>query len=352
MIPIRNLIYLLLYAWDALDEAETLAITPEPETRLLDLLAAVLNRGMDHLLRRGLNRNYLDQREAIPGIRGKLDLSATIKANLLSRAHAVCEFDEFSHDVLYNRILKATLRRLLQTRRLDPRLRNPLRATYHRLHEVTDIPLSLRAFRSVRLHRNNRMYRFLLDVCLLLYQCLIPDEATGQLLFRNFVRDERRMRRLFERFVRNFLRREQRHFRVEAESMEWEQTTGSPADLAFLPGMRTDITLRRPGRTLVIDTKFYREPLQQHRGRWTVRSGHVYQLFAYMRNLAKRGQAAAEVDGMLLYPQASHTLDLSFRIHGHCVRVRTINLKRPWRDIHDDLLALLPFSTSSSSPLP
>jgi 5-methylcytosine-specific restriction enzyme subunit McrC len=352
MIPVQNLYYLLVYAWNVLDEAETLAITPEPETRILDLLAAVLNRGIDHVLRRGLDRNYLAQREAIPGIHGKLDLTATIKANLLSRAHTVCEFDEFSHNVLHNRILKATLRRLLQTRHLDLRLRDPLRATYHRLHEVTDIPLSLRAFRSVHLHRNNRIYRFLLDVCLLLYQCLIPDEATGQLLFRNFVRDERRMRSLFERFVRNFLRREQRDFHVEAESLRWEQTAGSSADLAFLPGMRTDVTLRRPGRTLVIDAKFYREPLQCHRSRWTVRSGHLYQLFAYLRNLAARGQAAAEVDGMLLYPQASRMLDLSFHIHGHFVRIRTINLMRPWREIHNDLLALLPYSTSFSSPLP
>ena len=350
MIPIQNLFYLLLYAWDALDEAETLAIAPEPETRLLDLLAAVLNRGMDHLLRRGLDRNYLAQREAIPGIRGKLDLTATIKANLLSRAHAICEFDEISHDVLDNRILKATLRRLLQTHRLDPRLRDALRATFHRLHEVTDVTLALRDFRSVRLHRNNRIYRFLLDVCQLLYRCLIPDEATGQLVFRNFIRDERRMRGLFERFVRNFLRREQRDFRVEAEALRWEETTCSPVDLAFLPRMRTDVTLRRPGRTFVIDAKFYREPLQQHRGRWTVRSGHLYQLFAYLRNFAARGQAAAEIDGMLLYPQTSRSLDLSFHIHGHKVRVRTINLKQSWRQIHDDLLALLPTGASSSAP--
>jgi 5-methylcytosine-specific restriction enzyme subunit McrC len=249
-----------------------------------------------------------------------------------------------------NRILKATLRRLLQTRRLDPRLRDPLRATYHRLHDVTDRPLTLRAFRAVRLHRNNRVYRFLLDVCLLLYQCLIPDQETGELRFRNFVRDERRMHRLFERFVRNFLRREQRSFHVEAETLRWEETTASPGDLAFLPGMRTDVTLRRPGRTLVIDAKFYREPLQHHRGRWTVRSGHLYQLFAYLRNLAARRQPAAQIDGMLLYPQAARVLDLSFYIHGHYVRVRAINLKQPWRDIHDDLLALLPSSASSSLP--
>jgi 5-methylcytosine-specific restriction enzyme subunit McrC len=177
-----------------------------------------------------------------------------------------------------------------------------------------------------------------------------PSRFQTKLLFRNFFRDERRMRGLFERFIRNLLRREQRSFRVEAEQLRWELTTGSAADLAFLPRMRTDVTLRRPGQTLVIDAKFYREPLQQHHGRWTVRSGHLYQLFTYLRNLAVQGQPSSEVEGMLLYPQANRVLDLAFEIHGHRVRVCTINLKEPWPQIHNALLALLPGVTSSTVP--
>src|SRR5262249_26147763 len=141
--------------------------------------------------------------------------------------------------------------------------------------------------------------------------------------------------------IRNFFRREQRNYSVEAAPLRWELTTGSGADLAFLPGMRTDVTLRRPGRTLVIDAKFYREPLQQHHGRWTVRSGHLYQLFAYLKNLAARGQPVAETEGLLLYPEATRVLNLTYQIHGHSVRVRTINLKQPWPQIHEDVLALL-----------
>jgi 5-methylcytosine-specific restriction enzyme subunit McrC len=348
MIPIQNLYFLLLYAWDALEEAQTVEVAAEPETKLLDLLAAVLHRGVDHLLRRGIDRGYLAHREAIPGIRGKLDLAGSIKTNILGRGHSVCEFDEFSHDVLPNRILKATLRRLLRTRRLDSRLRNSLRVSYHRLHEVSDIALSLETFRSVHLHRNNQIYRFLLDVCRLLHQCLIPNQLTGELVFREFLRDERRMRGLFERFIRNFLRREQSAFRVEAEPLRWEITTGSPGDLAFLPGMRTDVTLRRPAQTLVIDAKYYKEPLQEHRGRWTVRSGHLYQIFTYLKNIAARGQLTSEIEGLLLYPQSARALNLSYQIHGHRVRVRTIDLKQPWPQIRNDLLALLPSTTKSS----
>src|SRR5262245_26757550 len=142
MIPIQNLYYLLLYAWDALEQGEAVGVEVEPQTQVLDLLAAVLNRGLDRLLRQGLHRAYSSLNETIAGVRGKVDLSATTKADLLRRGRAVCEFDELSHDVLHNRILKASLRQLLRGDGLDSRLRDLLRATWHRLHEVSDITLT------------------------------------------------------------------------------------------------------------------------------------------------------------------------------------------------------------------
>src|SRR3954468_9405112 len=104
MIAIKNLYYLLLYAWDAFEEGRMAPVDAEPDTDLLNLLAAVLTRGIDHLLRRGPDRGYLPRTEVIPGIRGKLDLSASIKANLLPSARTACQFDELSHDVPHNQI--------------------------------------------------------------------------------------------------------------------------------------------------------------------------------------------------------------------------------------------------------
>lgn len=86
MIAIRNVYYLLLYAWDRLDEGRMATIDAEPDTDLVDLLASVLVRGVDDLLRRGLDRGYLLDADDISGIRGKFDVSATIKANLLPLA--------------------------------------------------------------------------------------------------------------------------------------------------------------------------------------------------------------------------------------------------------------------------
>jgi 5-methylcytosine-specific restriction enzyme subunit McrC len=69
-IPIENLYYLLCYAWNRLDEAEIVDVDLEPETKVLDLLAKVLVNGVNHVVRRGLDRGYVVHEESVAGIKG------------------------------------------------------------------------------------------------------------------------------------------------------------------------------------------------------------------------------------------------------------------------------------------
>ena len=98
---------------------------------------------------------------------------------------------------------------------MDPGLHAAFVGTDRRLHGISVVRLSRRVFRTVQLHRNNRFYRFLLGICRLIHDSLLVDEVTGEVQFRDFVRDDRRMRLLFKRFLRNFYRREQADFAVE-----------------------------------------------------------------------------------------------------------------------------------------
>jgi 5-methylcytosine-specific restriction enzyme subunit McrC len=349
-IPIQNLYYLLLYAWDVLDESDPVDVSPEPETSLAELFASVLNRGIDHLLRRGIDRGYVPYREGVAGVRGKLDLSATVKGNLLPRARTICDFDELTHNVLHNQILRTTVLRLIRVPGLADHVRESLAGTDRHLREIDVIPLSRRDFRSVQLHRNNRFYRFLLHVCRLVHDSMLVSEETGEVQFRDFVRDPHRMRYLFERFLRNFYRREQGEFSVRREHIRWGNATGSPLAMQLLPRMMTDISLTSADRKIVIDAKFYRETLQRQFGKATVRSSHLYQLFAYLTNLATRGGLNARVEGMLLYPVVGQRLDVSYVIQGHPVRVCAIDLCQPWQAIRQDLLALLAAPALAGSP--
>ena len=238
----------------------------------------------------------------------------------------------------HNQIVKATLRSLLYCQALDPRVRVAVKTAYLRLPGISDISLSKRTFRDVQLHRNIHFYRFLIDVCRLLYEHLIPDEAKGTFRFRDFTRDEERMRPLFERFLYNFYKHEQAAFKVRSRRFSWAGARGPAVHL--LPTMLTDITLTRPGRCLVIDAKYTPNVLQEHfHGSSRLRSGHLYQLFAYLKNLPC--VAGTALDGMLLYPLAQRTIDATFTLPGHRMRVCTINLNQHWKLVRRDLLTLV-----------
>ena len=152
-IPILNIYYLLLYAWDALEEGEVVRADAEQSTQLADLFARVLASGTAHLIRRGADRGYITHSEIIPGVRGKIDLARTIKTAALTRAQIACEYDELSYDVVHNRILKATIRDLLYVKELDEGARAALTDVYRRMPEVTPIRVTRQGFRLVQLHR-------------------------------------------------------------------------------------------------------------------------------------------------------------------------------------------------------
>ena len=136
-IPIENLYYLLIYAWNMLEEADQVDVDVAGSTDLLDLLARVLNGGVEHLVRRGLDRAYVARSEEIPGIRGRLLISQSVAKLSFPQGRAWCQFDDLSHDVLHNQIVKSTLGRLLKASDLDKELRKQLRANFDRLGDVS-----------------------------------------------------------------------------------------------------------------------------------------------------------------------------------------------------------------------
>ena len=214
--------------------------------------------------------------------------------------------------------------------------KTPLHDLSERMAEVSTVALEPSSFRRVQVHRNGRPYRFLLRVCELVANQLLVDERTGRYRFSDFTRDEADMARLFEAFVRNFFEREQGAYRVRREWIAWDVAVEDTSQLKWLPGMQTETTLVSSDDCIVIEETF-------DRGRWgreVVRSGHLYQLFAYLRNLEARGGIYRHARGVLLYPAVDQAPQLRYVLQGHCVEVRTLNLAQPWRGIHNDLLAI------------
>ncbi len=198
-------------------------------------------------------------------------------------------------------------------------------------------------------------YGFLLTI-MVAWKSLAPDEQT-RLLKNNpwelcewvakiegagvrALRDEKKMALVFQEFVRNFFAIEL-DFTVTPLTMRWDAVSDKEEDLRMLPTMTTDIHLEKADRRIIIDTKYYKEPLQEHYGKQSIHSEHLYQLFSYLKNSEPRGPVYFNAEGILLYPAIGEKLSFKAKIQGHPVRVCSINLDQPWQMIRSDLLDVL-----------
>lgn len=173
-----------------LEEKDTLAdVDALDSTDLLDLFARVLVNGTRRLLHRGLDRGYLPHEDEFPGVRGKLLVTQTLRRDLLRHRRTACAWDELDYDTLPNRILKTTLERFRDATTFDKRTRAEVHDLLRWLTPVQPIELRAEHFRRVQLHRNNRIYNFLLHICEFIHEEWLPDERGGGRRFRDFIRD-------------------------------------------------------------------------------------------------------------------------------------------------------------------
>ena len=191
-IPIQNIYFLLCYAWDKLEERELVDVDPVGVTELVDLFSRVLISGTNHLLKRGFDRNYVLHEEQTARLKGKIRFEAVVKAGMPT-ATLPCEFDELSYDVVHNRILKATARRLMRADSISKENAEELAALCRQFPEVRDVELTGQIFGQVELNRNNQFYDFLMKLCELIHHNLLVSETRGRSRFRDFTRDRRQM---------------------------------------------------------------------------------------------------------------------------------------------------------------
>ena len=344
-IPIRNIYYLLCYAWDRLEEKDTVDVDPVVGDRVLDLLAKVLLNGTTHLLKRGLDRGYVNFQEDTRCLRGKVDLSASVKRDLLRWGHAHCAYDDLSHDVLHNQILRSTLAILARSDDLDAQIRGACQGMRRRLSGVSETALTRLSFRSVQLSRQTNFYDFLLKTCELIVDNMLPTEETGQSRFREFEQDEVRMRGLFEAFVRNFYKREQKTYEVDGgEWIDWHAEPGNEESKQLLPKMKTDVSLKSSDRHIIIDTKFTPNALRTHFERESLHSPNLYQLHAYITNKRRLLPPESDLTGVLLYPEIGRNLNLGYTFEDMEIRVATVDLSAEPSAIHDRLLQIIDLS--------
>ena len=339
-IPIQNIYIMLIYSWQKHNEKEIVNVDLEGQTNLQNLFAKVLINGVNHLFKRGVNRDYRVENEDIRSVKGKIDFSTTLKKNLLMNGKVQCEFDEFDEDNIQNQIIKAIINKLLITDDIEKEYKSKLFQQRLRLAGISDIRLQASHFSGLRFNSNNRFYEFLLNVCQMIYSNLMPSEEKGKYKFRKFSDDK--LDDLFESFVRSFYNIEQDKLKVKSERFDWAFETLTEGSSEFLPEMRTDISLMNDNRKIIIDTKFYKEALKKNQwGKRIINQNHLYQLTAYMNNTKViEGQS---LEGILLYPTVDDDFDHQYsrRKDGKKISIKSIDLNQDFEKIKSSLMKVI-----------
>ncbi len=344
-IPIQNLYYLLCYAWDVPDQRNKVKVDGEKCPSLVNLIATILLNICEHLLKRGLAQSYHYELQEVEGVRGKLNVSSTLKSGRMRLGYTNCQVDELSQDTLINQIIYSSLKRLLVSDDIDKSIRENLNKTLHKFPRISEIHLTNKIFDQVNLVRNNRSYALVLNTCKLLFQSTLPKkDKVGQYEFIDFTEDEFKMNYLFERFLMNFCKRHcKEHFpQVHREYINFQLT---PFGMMFkragevLPVMETDVSLYNPqtGDKKILDAKYYKEPLVAKYGaQEKVRREHLSQIISYVMNQEDiNNPHTFDTSGTLVYPTIDEDFDFSYRYKGtnHIIRATTINLNQDWNNI-------------------
>lgn len=202
-VPLGNLFRMLEYAYslksfelhEGLHHAETI---PEFYERLANILARrVLDRA-----RRGFYRTYVPDADALPYLRGSLDLSQRLRQPW--RTRLPCDFHEHTADVDENRILLWTLRSIARTGLCTERVLPTVRRSVRTLQgTVSYHPFSHRDCIGRLYNRLNQDYQPLHALCRFFLEHSGPTAERGS---REMIPFLVNVASLFELFVAEWLK--------------------------------------------------------------------------------------------------------------------------------------------------
>ena len=316
---------MLSYAFTTLTPAQDDEIAAEEFDNIHNLFAAILAKGIGQQLKQGLYREYLNRKEDMPVMRGKIDMPGTIKNKIARKQVLTCEYDELSENNLLNQILKTTVMLLIRHTKVDAEYKSDLKKEMLFFSAVDTIEPASIKWTTIRFQRSNQSYRMLISLCQFILEGMLLTTDQGEYKIASFV-DEQRMCRLYEKFILEYFSKEHPALNVCASQIPWALDDGIGT---MLPVMQSDITLSYGSKVLIIDAKYYAHTTQVQYDKHTLHSNNLYQIFTYVKNKdAEFGDKPHEVSGMLLYAQTDEAIqpDNTYMMSGNRITVKTLDL--------------------------
>ena len=353
-IPVRNLWLLMLYASDLFRTRGIgkIGLEGSPDD-LPDLVAEILAHAVEVRQRRHLSLGYRSREAALHRVRGRIDVLTTERHQLLDRGMVACRFDELTIDTPRNRFVRAALEAICRiVKRQDVAHRCRALASGMKAMGVSGEPPTRTQMSTDRFGRHDADDRLMVAAAKLAFELTLPTETSGPHVLTLPDREAAWVRRLFERAIGGFydVVLSPQGWQVKCGgTLSWQISEKTVGIDSILPSMRTDVVLDHPikRRRIVIDTKFTSIVTNGWSREETLRSGYLYQIYAYLRSQVGRGDALADfASGLLLHPAIGQMVDETVVIQGHPVRFATVNLSAPPGEIRAQLVRLCEADTA------
>lgn len=329
---------MLSYAFRTLTKQGYREMSTEKFSNTADLMTEILIAGISQQLKRGLGRAYIEQMEDIPVIRGRVNITESVKRQTMINRKLSCVYDDFSVNNSKNRIIKSTALLLLRAdvaKQRKSRLRKLL--VYFDKVELIDLRT---VDWNIHYDRNNQTYRMLISICYLVVKGLLQTQADGKTKIMDFL-DDQQMYHLYEKFILEYYKKEYPYITTNASKIKWQLDDGMDY---MLPNLLSDITLEYDNKVLIIDAKYYSHIMQNRYEKETIRSANMFQIFTYVKNKeAELKDKPHEVAGMLLYAQTDNGTQPEYRyqMSGNMISVKTLNLNCDFEDIRRQLDSII-----------
>lgn len=201
-LPAARVLFLWFYAFDSKHWRDELA--PFEEARdLVEAMAHVFALELDKALRRGVLHGYRLTEESAKTVRGRILMREQWANSLRLRSEVAVAYDEFTPDILENRLLKAAIERIRRIPIANERVRAALGRYARQLGDVSDQYYAAGRIAEVHLTHLNRHYERAILLARMILSAISFELGDGPVRAPAFLIN---MNWVFEEFVRVALR--------------------------------------------------------------------------------------------------------------------------------------------------
>lgn len=304
-VDVRRVFFLMAYAMDPTAWKDYNSYFSD-EPMLLESMVIGLARAIRKAVTNGLLYGYRHQDEALATVRGRIRFQEQLQRRFGFPLPLEVSFDEFTDDILENRILRAALDRLHQLEVRSQRARTELRLAASGFNTITPVWFDARRLPQIHYTRLNQHYRPALELARLVLRNSGIHHTGGGFESTSFLID---MEKVFEDFLVVALR--------EAFPRQEVVHGGQRRDLWLDDGRRIrlepDITIWAGDGCMFLADAKYKIPENK------ASNADVYQLLAYMRILRLRHAS-------LVYPGRENSQTFTFFSGEQSIEMRFIDL--------------------------